>query len=127
MCVLMTSWYYYEFLNELSPILDILQTNHNEAIIAGDFNIDLLKINDKHVVSDYFNMFTCHTFYLKITLPTRLSNNHGTLIDNIFCKLTETTLDTTSDILIKKFSDHQPYFTLLNNVILKDSPLFLST
>ncbi len=81
---------YYEFINEFSPILDTLETNNNKAIIAI---IDLLKINNKHVVSDYFD-----SFYPKITLPTRLSNNHGTLIDNIFCKLTETMLDTTSGI-----------------------------
>ncbi len=56
------------------------------------------------------------SFYPKITLSTRLSNNHATLIDNFFCKLTETTLDTTSGILIKKFSDYQPYFILLNNI-----------
>ncbi len=65
-------------------------------------------------------MFTNHSFYLKITLPTRLSNKHGTLIDNVLCKLTETTLDTTSRVLIKKFSDHQPYFTILKNINHKD-------
>ncbi len=42
------------------------------------------------------------------------------LIDNFLCKLTETTFYTTSGILIKKFSDHQPYFTLLKNIIHKD-------
>ncbi len=62
-------------------------------------------------------MLTNHSFYSKITLPTRLSKNkHGTLIDNFICKLTETTLDTTSDILIKIFSGHQPYFTILDNI-----------
>ncbi len=50
-------------------------------------------------------MLTNHSFYPKITLPTRLSNKHGTLIDNFLCKLTEATLDTTSGVLIKKFSD----------------------
>jgi hypothetical protein len=107
---------YTEFINELAPILNMLQTNKNEAIITGDFNIDLLKINDKSVFSEYFDMLTNHSFYPKITLPTRLSNNHGTLIDNFLCKLTESTLDTISGILIKKFSDHQPYFTILNNI-----------
>ncbi len=61
-------------------------------------------------------MLINHNFYPKITLPTRLSNKHGTLIDNFICKLTETTLDTTSGILIKQFSDHQPFFTILNNI-----------
>ncbi len=47
-------------------------------------------------------MLTNHSFYPEIALPTRLSNKHGTLIDNFICKLTEATLDTTSGILIKK-------------------------
>ncbi len=45
-----------------------------------------------------------------------LTNNHGTLIDNFFCKLTEHTLDTLSGILNRKLSDHQPYFTILNSL-----------
>ncbi len=59
-------------------------------------------------------MLTSHSFFPKITLPTRLSNKHDTLID--LCKLTENTLDTTNGILINKFSDHQPYFTVLNSI-----------
>ncbi len=41
---------------------------------------------------------------------------HGTLIDNYFCKLTDHTLDTFSGILIRKFSDHQPYFSNLDSL-----------
>ena len=111
---------YNEFINELSPVLKSLEKNNSEVIMSGDFNIDLLKLNDKQVISDYFDMLTNHSFYPKITLPTRLSNKHGTLIDNFLCKLTEATIDTTSGILIKKFSDHQPYFTILKNINHKD-------
>ena len=114
--------YYNEFITEFSIILKPLGTNINEVIFTGDFNIDLLKMNNKQIISEYFDMLMGHRFYPKITLPTRLSNNHGTLIDNIFCKLSEITLDTTSGILTKKFSDHQPYFTILNNITVKDSP-----
>jgi hypothetical protein len=107
---------YTEFINEISPILNSLESNNNDVIIAGDFNIDLLHINDTQSYSDFFDMLTSHSFYPKITLPTRLSNKHGTLIDNLFCKLTEASLDTTSGVLIKKFSDHQPYFTIYNDL-----------
>ncbi len=83
-------------------------------------------MNDKHIFSEYFDLLISHSFYPKITLPTRPSNKHGTLIDNFFCKLTEATIDTISGILIKKFSDHQPYFILLNNIQLKtDTPRFI--
>ncbi len=111
---------YNEFIREIFPILEQLENNKNEVIIAGDFNIDLLKINDKQVICEYFDTLTSHGFYPKITLPTRLSNTHGTLMDNFLCKLSETTLDTTTGILIKMFSDHQPYFILLKNIKHKD-------
>ena len=113
---------YREFMKEFSSILDKLESNNNEVIITGDFNIDLLKINDKPIISEYFDLLTSHSFYPKITVPTRLTNNHGTLIDNILCKLTTTTLEITSGVLIKKFSDHQPYFILLDNIIVTDPP-----
>ncbi len=66
-------------------------------------------------------MLTSRSFYPKITLPTRLSNNHGTLINHFFCKLKEATLDTTSGVLTKMLSD-QPYFIILNNVKIIDRP-----
>ncbi len=92
---------YNEFSYEFGQILNTLETNNTESIITFNFNIDLLKINEKQVFSEYFDILTNHSFYHKITLPTRLSKKHGTLIDHFLCKLTETTLDTTSGILIK--------------------------
>ncbi len=118
----MTQLYLDVFIEEFAPILENLDKNNNGVILAGDFNIDLLKINEKHNVSVYFDMLTSNSFYPKITVPTRLTNTHGTLIDNFLCKLTDNTLDTTSGVLIKMFSEHQPYFILLNNIITKDSP-----
>ena len=114
--------HYYEFINEFSPILQKLEQNKYEAIFTDDFNTDLLKINDKHVINEYFDMLTSQSFYPKITFPTRLTNNNGTLIDIFFCKLTESTLVTTSGVLINKFSDHQPYLILLNYVSTQDPP-----
>ncbi len=58
-----------------------------EAIITGDTNFDLLKINERQVFGDFFDTLSENSFYPKITLPTRFSNKHGTLIDHLFCKL----------------------------------------
>ena len=118
--------HYQEFMKEFTPILAKLELCNNEVIVAGDFNVDLLELNDKHIISEYFDMYTNHSFYPKITVPTRLSNKHGTLIDNFFCKLTNHTIDTTSGVLIPKLSDHQPYFLILDNVQTKQtSPTFV--
>lgn len=116
--------HYTQFTNELSTHLSRLESNNTEVMLAGDYNINLLDINKKQVINEYFDTITGHSFYPKITLPTRLTNSNGSLIDNILCKLTETTIDTTSGILIDKIGlcDHQPYFMVLNNVTTKDPP-----
>ncbi len=53
-----------------------------ESIIAADFNINLLKISDRDLIGEFFDTLTANSFYPKITMTTRFSNKHGTLIDN---------------------------------------------
>ncbi len=57
-----------------------------------------------------------HSFYPKTTVPPRLTNAKSTLIDNLLCKLSETTLNTAAGVLINTLSDHQLYFMLLDNI-----------
>ncbi len=107
---------YKELIDELMPLLGSLKSNNNEAILAGNFNIDLLKLNNKMFLGKFFDMLTSKRFYPKITLPLKLSNNSATLIDNFLYKLTESTIETTTGILTKKVSDHQPYFIKLKYI-----------
>ena len=102
------------FIDELRSIISSFDKRNQDIIIAGDFNINLLKLNDKELYNDYFDMLTSLSYFPKITLPTRLSGNCGTLIDNFFCRISQNTLDASSGILIKEFSDHQPYFICLD-------------
>ena len=88
------------------------QIQHN-VIFASDYNINLLKLNEDELISDFFDLLTSHSMYPQITLPTRFSERHGTLIDNLFCKLTKTILESRAGILIKQFSDHQPYLIFM--------------
>ncbi len=71
---------YRQFTQELTPILKSLENRNTECIITGDFNIDLLQISEKEVFSEFFDTLTESSFYLKITLPTRFSIKHGTLL-----------------------------------------------
>ena len=104
---------YTKFLEEITPILTLLETLPNEIVLTGDFNINLLKINTREIFSEIFDTFTSNSFFPTITLPTRFSNRNGTLIDNFFCKLTEASLSSLSGICINQFSDHHPYFISL--------------
>ncbi len=62
--------FYDQFINEFTPILNKLEKNYTEVILGGDFNVDLLKINDKNIISEYFDMLINNSFYPKITVPT---------------------------------------------------------
>ncbi len=108
---------YKEFIDQFTPIIKKLESSNSDIALTGDFNIDLLDINNRQVVSEYFDMLTNCSLFPKITIPTRFDKHRATLIDNFFCKLTENTLNTTSGVLVNKFSDHQPYFTLIDNSI----------
>ncbi len=89
--------FYNQFIEEFAPILVNHDKNNKDVILAGDFNIDLFIINEIHIMSEYFYMLTSNSFYPKITVPTRLINTHGTLIDHFLCKLTDNMLDATSE------------------------------
>ena len=80
-----------------------LQSNTHMVYLAGDFNINLLAVNDNQFNSDYFDSILAAGYLPTITLPTRLSQN-STLIDNIF---TNNLKDFTAVVLGDHISDHQ--------------------
>ena len=61
---------YRQFIDEFTTVLAKLEISHSDVIMAGDFNIDLLKIHEKRIFGDYFDAITGHSFFPKITLPT---------------------------------------------------------
>ena len=99
---------YRQFIDEFSTVLAKLERAHSDVIIAGDFNIDLLKIHEKPIFGDYFDAITGHSFSPKITLPTRFSNLNGTLIDNFLYKISQRLLKTTAGIILSRISVHLP-------------------
>ena len=103
-----------DFTNKFIPILENLQRVNCETIIAGDFNIDLLKINNNATLGNYFNSVVAQSFFPLITLPTRFSDHNCTLIDIFLCKLNRSYLPSTSGSLASRISDHLHYFTFFN-------------
>ena len=110
---------YRQFIDEFTTVLAKLEISHSDVIIAGDFNIDLLKIHEKPIFGDYFDAITGHSFSPKITLPTRFSNMNGTLIDNFLYKISHRLLKTSAGIILSRISDHLPYFVSLDYVNIK--------
>ena len=104
------------FINELQPVLSKLQNESSHCVFAGDYNIDLLKINERLKIQEYFDIFTTHGFTPNIVLPTRFSHRNASLIDQLFCKMSsaDTRNSNVSGILISNLSDHLPYFSSLD-------------
>ena len=104
------------FLDDLNHILNIFQTSRAEVIISGDYNIDLLKMHEKPIFSEYFDTITSNGYITKITFPTRITDTTQTLIDNIPVKMSHNYSETTAGILTHQISDHMPYFITLDYI-----------
>ncbi len=108
---------YRQFIEEIAPILSSLENKNSECIIVGDLNINLLKVNEKEIFGEFFDTLTENSFYPKITLPTRFLNKHGTLIDHLFCKLTDKSKNPTSGIPSFFFFFNKIVFTFVIHII----------
>ena len=109
------------FITELEPIIQELSSSNTEVLVCGDYNINLLKMTGEAHFSDFFEMMLGHSFYPKITLPTRLNtSSRATLIDYIYCKLSSCSISTCAGIILDQLSDHFPYFLSLDNMSIKN-------
>ena len=76
-----------QFLNEFTSIISLIDKTNSDIIIDGVSNNNLLRINEKNIVGKCFDMLVSNSFYPYVRLPTRCSNNNGTLIDNLLCRI----------------------------------------
>ena len=73
-----------EIMCYLENCLTKLTKENKEIYLCGDFNIDLLKIDNNQNYQQFYNMLCSFGFLHKIIQPTRVTDHHSTLIDNIF-------------------------------------------
>ena len=113
-----------EFLNELAPVQSVVNSldtpNHN-VILAGYFNINLLKVNENLLYGEFLDLLMSHSLNPQITLPSRFSTNNGILIDNIFSKLFNPSASTCAGIHINRLYDHKPCFLFIDIHIIRIS------
>ena len=112
-----------EFTTQLSAIMEKINSENKKCIIAGDFNIDGLKINNNESTSNFFNSIVEQAFIPTITLPTRITDHSATLIDNIFIndKVIKSSSIISAGNLYHDISDHLPNFILINDKIKDNS------
>lgn len=82
-----------KFMDGLSSTISKLGTPSKYQILAGDFNLDFLRIHTDNTVSDCFELLISNSFFPHVTLPTRVAEKTNsqtqekthtiTLIDHI--------------------------------------------
>ena len=87
------------FSREIEPILFEMNNTCKDVVMAGDYNINLLKIQEVPHFLNFFEFMANHSFYPKITLPTRLAKYSSSLIDNYYCKMSQNLLISECGIL----------------------------
>ena len=102
------------FIDEFMPVLSNLSKLNDKIIVAGDFNIDLLKIGDRWIFRDYLENFLSFDLLPTLTLPTRITDHSATLIDNIFSN-NNNEKTYSSGIIVTNISDHFPTFYSFDN------------
>ena len=62
-----------KFIEEITPLVKFCNETNSEILIGGDFNINLLKMNENSSYSEFIDMMFNNSLYPKITMPTRFS------------------------------------------------------
>ena len=96
------------FNKTLEDILVRYKCDKSSTIIAGDFNVCLLKESNNKNSLDLIDMMRCYYMYPLIDKPTRVTDTSASLIDHIW---TNIPFGTSSGVLISDITDHYPVFT----------------
>ena len=100
-----------DFQNNLLKNIETLNRLNRNYIIGGDININLL--STKNFVTDYKNEILSQGILQLTKAPTRIQNNHISLLDHIYTNIEDYKLNT--KCITFNISDHIPVLTILNS------------
>ncbi len=92
--------------------LQTITKSKKRCILAGDFNVDLIKYGDNKIIDDFYDGLSSHSFRPLILQPTRVTSKTLSLIDNIFTN--DVTCFSNGGNITSSISDHFSQFTQLN-------------
>ena len=114
-----------QFTIALNEIISKIANEGKKLYLLGDFNIDLLKLDQHKPSADYINnLFSLGCIQL-LTLPTRCINTSSTLIDHIVTN--ENLPSFVCGAFTNRISDHFPIFCIINQTKPKTKQKFIKT
>ena len=98
-----------QFLEYLEQTLEVIENENKLMILAGDFNYNMLKGCESNSAHTFTNLLSSYGFSPIITLPTRVQNEHESLLDNIF--INDSNYCENAGVIVDDISDHFPVFS----------------
>ena len=98
-----------EFTAEMTKILTKMRGI--DGYVMGDFNIDLLRTGMHGPTSGYMEGFNSVGFYPLVAIPTRLTSDTATLIDNVWTNNLRDRI--VSGAVTVRVSDHLPIYVIV--------------
>ena len=102
-----------DFLTYLEITLVKLSKENKVIYLCGDFNSDLLKYENTNNYRKFYDLLTSYGLFPMILLPTRVTKDSATIVDNIFTNNLNNPL--TSGNIITDISDNYSQFLLVEN------------
>ena len=90
----------------LKPLLSKTSSEKKQLLLLGDFNLDLLKCEDDSEIMTFMDILDSNLILPQILLPTRITDDSKTLIDNILSSPSDN--GTVSGNICYSISDHLP-------------------
>ena len=108
------SMHHYKLNNHfLQNVLNKIQTKTKFSLLAGDFNLNLIKYSKTTDINQFPEIILSHNFMPQITLPTRVTSRTAALIDNVLINSYENKY--ISGNIPTSVSDYLPQFLLNKN------------
>ena len=102
------------FNNYLFSAVNKISKENKYCAFMGDFNINLLNVENCSFSEDFVNTLGSYYFLPQILQPTRITDHTATLIDNIFLSSTEHY--PISGNIVHDITDHLPNFLIINKL-----------
>ena len=98
-------------------MVNINKQNNKPCILMGDFNANLLALDEHKDTEQFYDIISSFSFQPLILQPTRVTSASSTLIDNIF--FDQLGIKSSGGNIVTSISDHFPQFALIDMTVNK--------
>ena len=103
-------------------LMSLKQNSSVPVYILGDYNLDLLKLNEHGPTADHLDIMFSSNLMPLINKPTRVTEATATLIDNIYTNNIDINNIALHGIFTTKLTDHFPVFHISYKQNLQSDP-----